>query len=720
MNQWVKGFCRKREKISCGKCDARKFVPVSDNIIAGHLKGIDVVKNTGGDFTIGVYPLLLDETCWFLAVDFDKDTWKDDSVAYIEVCESFNVPASLERSRSGNGGHVWIFFAEAIPAKLARQLGSYLLTQAMEKQPGLGFRSYDRLFPSQDIMPNGGFGNLIALPLQKRPRENGNSVFVDKNFIPHSDQWAFLSSIRAMKPAEVEIIVKQAAISGGPLGVRYSISDEDEAAPWRYSPSGRKPDIPIKCPLPDHVKLIIGNQIYIAKDDLPPVLLNRLIRLAAFQNPKFYEAQAMRRSTYKIPRIMHCCEDFPKHIGLPRGCMEDVEALFSSLNIHFEIVDERFSGSKIDFRFTGALRAEQKDAVEVMLQHDMGVLSASTAFGKTVIAAFLIAKRSVNTLVLVHRKQLLDQWIVRLSEFLDIPQEMIGQIGDGKRNLSGKIDVGTIQSISRKGVVDDIVADYGHIVVDECHHISPRSFEIAVRQSKAKFVTGLSATVTRKDGHHPIIFMNCGPVRYKVHDRKQAANRPFEHKVNVRKTGFRLPDDYTPEEYPAINEIYSFLTNDEDRNRSIVNDIIKVVANKRFPLVLTERREHIDTIYSLLEGKIENIIILKGGMGKKQKRAVFKALEELPDNSEKVILATGKYIGEGFDEKRLDTLFLTLPISWKGTISQYAGRLHRINDTKKEVVIYDYVDLNVPMLKKMYSKRISGYKSIGYEIAETE
>jgi len=716
-NEWIRPVCQK-PKIKCGECENRNFVSLSAEVIRNHLTGFDTIDKYAREYLIGVYPMLLDETCWFLAVDFDKETWVADAKAYLETCRSFKVPAALERSRSGNGGHIWIFFSEPIPAKLARQLGAFMLTQAMEGRPQMGFDSYDRFFPSQDTLPRGSFGNLIALPLQKKPRDEGNSVFIDDDFNPHSDQWAFLFSIQRMSLEEVHAIVDMASQRGGVLGVRYVGTDEDEIAPWLISPSGRKPQIPIVGPLPQQLELVLSNQIYIAKDSLPPVLRNRLIRLAAFQNPEFYRAQAMRFPTFDKPRIVHCCEDFPRHVALPRGCLDDVIGLLNSLQIEFKILDERFEGTPIRANFRGELRPEQKSAADAMLQHDIGVLSASTAFGKTVVAAFLIASRAVNTLVLVHRKELLDQWIERLGQFLDIPRKSIGRIGGGKREPYGMIDVGMIQTINRKGIVDDSIGNYGHIVVDECHHISARSFEIVARQSKAKYVSGLSATVIRKDGHHPIIFMNCGPIRYKVDDKTQAARRPFTHRVITRATNFRLPHSFEVDRYTAIQEIYGFLEESSNRNELIVSDVIGTVNDGRFPLILSERKNHLQKLADMLSGKIENVIVMKGGMGKKQRKNIQQILDGLSENGSSVIIATGKYLGEGFDNPRLDALFLTLPISWRGTIAQYAGRLHRINDRKKEVLIYDYADLYVPVLARMYGRRIKGYRSIGYEVAE--
>jgi hypothetical protein len=448
-NEWIRGLCRK-PKVKCADCENRDFISLTDDIIQNHLMGADVYSGSKRDYTIGIYPLLTDETCWFLAADFDKENWIDDVSAYLETCKTYNVQAVLERSRSGNGGHVWIFFSEPVPASQARRLGSFILTETMDRRPEIGLDSYDRFFPTQDTIPKGGFGNLIALPLQKKPREKGNSVFLNDSLMPYQDQWAFLSTIKRMSLAEVEKIIDQAENRGGILGVKIVATDEDDIEPWLAPPS-RKKEVPVTGPLPDQIKLVLGNQIYIEKEILPPSLRNRLIRVAAFQNPEFYKAQAMRFPTFGKPRIINCCEDFPKHIGIPRGCFDEIISLFESLKIKVRLIDERFHGEPIDIKFIGRLRPEQKKAAEAMLNFDTGVLSASTAFGKTVIATYLIAKRGVNTLILVHRRQLLDQWVARLSSFLELDPKKIGQIGGNIRKPSGVIDVAMIQSINKKG-----------------------------------------------------------------------------------------------------------------------------------------------------------------------------------------------------------------------------------------------------------------------------
>ena len=532
-NEWISGVCEK-PRTRCDDCRFREYVPVTDDVVRNHLLGLDPQDRPGRDFTMGVYPMLPDETCWLLAADFDKATWQEDARAFLETCKSCQVPVALERSRSGNGGHCWCFFSEPIPAALARKMGAFLLTQTMERRPEIGLDSYDRFFPSQDTLPKGGLGNLIALPLQRKPRENGNSLFLDASASPYADQWAFLSSLRRMTRQEVETVVSEAETQGDLLGVRIPVTDENDNRPWLLPPSGKHKDPPIIGPLPERLDLVLGNQIYVPKADLSPSLRNRLIRLAAFQNPEFYQAQAMRLSTFGKPRIISCCEDHAKHLGLPRGCLDELLDLLKTHQIKAQIDDQRLAGTPIAVAFHGTLRAEQQQAADALLRHDTGVLAASTAFGKTVVGAYLIAQRKVNTLVIVHRRQLLDQWVAALGQFLGLAPQEIGQIGGGKHKPTGRFDVAMIQSLSQDGVVDDIVGNYGHVIVDECHHVSAVSFERVVGQCKARYVTGLSATVARKDGHQPIIFMQCGPIRHRVDDRRQAEARPFDHKVVVR------------------------------------------------------------------------------------------------------------------------------------------------------------------------------------------
>ncbi|MGD0262327.1 MAG: DEAD/DEAH box helicase family protein [Verrucomicrobiota bacterium] len=711
-NEWVRGLCDK-PRIKCPECPNRRLLPVTDDVVRQHLSGRD---DLGREFVMGLYPMLSDETCYLLAVDLDGDAWREDAGALRATCRRLALPVALERSRSGKGGHLWLFFAEALPASMARNVGSHLLTEAMEGRPEIGLSSYDRLFPNQDTLPKGGFGNLIALPLQKKPRAAGNSVFLDEQFEPYQDQWAFLSSVRKIVRAQAESLAREAERRGRITGVRLALGEEDEDLPWASPPSRRRKEPPIAGPLPKTLELVLGDQIYIAKEHLPPGLHSRLLRLAAFQNPEFYRAQTMRLPTFGKPRIIHCAEDGPKHLALPRGCLRETQDLLSSLGIEATLRDERFGGTPLDVRFRGELRPEQQLAANALAAHDIGVLAATTAFGKTVVAAWLIARRGVNSLVLVHRRQLLEQWVERLASFLDVPAKSIGRLGGGRKNLTGRIDVALMQSLVRKGVVHDCVGSYGHLVVDECHHLPARSFELVARRAKARYVTGLSASITRKDGHQPIIFMQCGPVRYRVNARQQAALRPFAHHVLVRPTGFRAPDLAAADSRAEFQRLYESLTQAAGRNQLICRDVIAAVQAGRFPLVLTERTEHLRFLATQLSAAIPHVITLQGGMGRKQIQAAMASLAQVPDDQGRALLATGRYIGEGFDEPRLDTLFLTLPVSWRGTIAQYVGRLHRLHTGKREVQVYDYADLDVPMLARMFERRCAGYEAVGYTL----
>jgi superfamily II DNA or RNA helicase len=697
--------------MKCSQCPNRDLLSLKDADVFNHLVG-HVGGKKDRDHVLGIFPLLADETTWFLALDFDKTSWVDDVGAFAAVCRDKHVPHSIERSRSGNGGHVWIFFAQPISAGLARKLGAALLTATMERRPEIGLDSYDRMFPNQDTMPKGGFGNLIALPFQGHAVARGNTLLLDEQFQPIADQWAYLKSLRRMSQQEASQIVAQAASDGDVLGVKRVATEDADDDPWTLPPSRRRKATPLTGPLPERIEAVLANEIYIPKEGLPPALRNLIVRLAAFQNPEFYRNQAMRLPTYATPRIIGCAEDHGKHIGLPIGCLDDLRAMLKDLGIGLIAEDKRESGLPIDAQFQGELRPEQAEAAARMLEHDAGVLAASTAFGKTVVATYLIAKRGVSTLVLVHRKQLMDQWCERLAGFLGLDPKHIGRIGGGTGKPTGMVDVAMIQSLVRKGVVSDVVSRYGHLVVDECHHISAPSFEQVARRCSARYITGLSATVTRKDGHHPIILMQCGPIRYRTDPRKDAERRPFEHRVIVQETGFTGPARCDA----RIHDIYAALVADLARNRLIAADVVAAVQAGRSPVLLTERRDHMDTLIEMLTGKVPHLVVLAGGMGRKQRKATVAQLAAVPPNEGRLLIATGKYIGEGFDDARLDTLFLAMPISWRGTLAQYAGRLHRLHDQKRDVLIHDYADVQVPMLNRMFLRRLNGYRAIGYRV----
>jgi superfamily II DNA or RNA helicase len=702
-NEWVPGICEK-PRIKCAECPNRAFVAVTDEAVYDHLAGRQ---------TLGVYPLLKDDTTWFVAADFDGSSWRDDAMAYATSCRELGVAANVEISRSGEGAHVWIFFASPIPAREARQLASAAITRACARHRTLEFASYDRLFPSQDTLPRGGFGNLIALPLQRQARDGGASVFVDDAWQPYADQWAFLASIRRIAPHAVHSVLARAEREDGVLGVRsVSVSEDAIDDPWTLPPSRHRSKPAVTGPLPDMLKLVSANMLFVIKDGLPTPLINRLARIAAFQNPEFYQAQSLRFSTFGKPRIIGCAEDFPRHIALPRGCADELSALCRDHGIALESQDERYAGAEIDAPFEGALRPEQSRAVEALLAHDTGVLCAPTASGKTVVAAAVIAARSTNTLVIVHRTQLLDQWRSRLATFLRIDDRAIGAIGAGQQSATGIIDIAVMQSLVRKGVVKDVVANYGQVIVDECHHVSAVSFERVMKEVKARFVLGLTATPLRRDGHHPIIFMQCGPIRFRGSNSRASAE--VRHVVIPRHTGFTSPAGVD-----RIQSLLGLLGPAEERNTLILDDIRAAIADRRTPLVLTERKDHLLRLSQALKAlAVADVIVLSGGMGRRKQAAEVARLGMPSDTDRRIVLATGRFIGEGFDDPRLDTLFLAMPIAWRGTLAQYAGRLHRDHAGKREVRIYDYVDADVPPLARMFNKRLRGYRAMGYAIVD--
>jgi len=711
-NEWVRGVCEK-PRIKCSACRFQQWLPVTDEVVRWHLEG---VQPDGRPFVMGAYPMLMDESCHWLAIDLDGDEWWPDALALREVCGWLDLDWNLERSRSGNGGHLWFFFEKAVPAVDARKLGAHLLTEALDLRPETGLASYDRFFPNQDTLPKGGFGNLIALPLQRLAREADNTVFVDAEGKPYPDQWSTLSRIERVTARRLEQIVMAAAAKNRVLSVRMAPVEDWEYAPWTAPPS-RKTARPDQTAWPSGLHVIMADQLYLPSANLPASLRNQLMQLAAFQNPEFYRAQAMRLPVYDKPRVIGCAEIHPDHLALPRGCLTDLQSFAKESGIGLQFEDLRQSGERIDVSFQGQLRPEQQAAARAMLKHETGVLSATTAFGKTVAAAWLIAERQVNTLVLVHRRQLLEQWVERLSQFLGIDAKSIGRLGGGHRKLKGEVDVALIQSLIRRGEVNDEVAQYGQIIVDECHHLPAFSFEQVVKRAKARYVHGLSATVQRKDGHHPIIFMQCGPVRHRVDAKEQALARPFRHRIIVRPTQYRAEAAEDEDRRLQFQQLCQGIVRDRSRNDLICADAAEALNEGRHPLVLTERTEHLDLLESHLGQMGIHSILLKGGLTNRERRSAIAEITDLPKEGQ-VLLATGSFIGEGFDCPRLDTLLLAMPVSWRGTLAQYAGRLHRLHADKQEVRILDYADLAEPMLARMFERRCKGYEALGYRIEE--
>lgn len=695
-NEWRQGVCEK-PRIKCSECKHSLFAPVTDYVISNHLKG---------KITAGVYPLLLDDKCHFLAIDFDDADWREDARAVLQTCSENALPAALEISRSGEGAHLWLFFAKAMPARDARRLGTALISATCARTRQLKLDSYDRLFPNQDSMPKGGFGNLIALPLQKNPRDLGRSVFVDMNLQPLSDQWAFLESIKPLTQHDLETTLIKLVGDRHPLDIAYAdVPDENSDTPWIKV---ARPDIKLTGVMPKAILATIAGQLFIEKAGIPQNLMNRLIRLAAFQNPDFYQAQAMRMSAWDKPRIIGRAENHPKHLALPRGCLSDVTSLLSANKIDFRLDDERSHGRPLNAKFLGVLRPDQQEALVAVLPHDFGMLVAPTAFGKTVTAAALIAQRKVSTLVIVHRADLMRQWQERLTSFIELDEQKIGLIGGGKKKPTGLLDIAVIQSLSRREDLTEFFNHYGQIIIDEAHHLSAQSFEAVLKQANSRYILGLSATPVRSNGHHPIIFMQCGPIR---HIAKRPAHVPHQLMVRVRHLS---TSGIAP--HASIQEVIRLLSENGDRNARIAADAMSALNDGRKVLLLTKRTEHLDLLYEFLKNVGFPCFILHGRMKAKERQLVIKALADLPEGAPHILLASAQLIGEGFDHAPLDTLILTLPISWAGTLQQYVGRLHREHASKTDILIYDYAELDQPQLYRMWEKRQRGYRAMNYTI----
>lgn len=693
-NAWRSGVCGKPTR-KCSVCNNRELLPFDNKTIHDHL---------AGRHTIGIYPLLKDDTCWFLATDFDEETWREDAQAFLLACNDVAIPATLEISRSGNGAHVWIFFSEPVSARDARLPGSAIVSATCRNMRQLSLKSYDRFFPNQDILPKGGFGNLIALPLQAHPRIESKSIFVDNSLQQYPDQWAHLAAVERLSKQQVCDAITQVSDGIHPIDVAF-VDEGDALEPWK-TPSSHP--VSLNGPLPETVRIVQANQLFIEKDRLGQPLANRLIRIAAFQNPEFHKAQAMRLPVWDKPRIISCADNFPHHLGLSRGCIDAVTELLREHNINLELLDERLPGTPIEAIFTGSLRKDQQTAKTVMLRYDTGILCAPTAFGKTVTAAAIIAKRRTSTLILVHRSELQKQWKDRMRSFLELPKGLPGLIGGGKNKPAAVIDIALMQTLSRQENLASLLDGYGQIVVDECHHLSAFSFEKILKAVKARYVLGLTATPVRRDGHQPIIFMQCGPIR---HQAKKPENAPTLLEVYPR-----YMDIGSNPEAEGIQALFKTLVTNEHRNHIIVNDAVVAYRQNRNVLVLTERTEHLERLHTLLQPVIPELIVLHGRMPGKHRKAALERLASLDEKQPKIILATGRLSGEGFDYPPLDTLLLAMLVSWKGTLQQYAGRLHRYHPDKGAIHIYDYIDNEQPQLVRMWHKRRAGYQAMGYLI----
>ena len=696
-NEWVHGVCEK-PRVKCSDCPNQNFPPLDHAAIHSHLIG---------RHTIGTYAIREDDSCIFLAADFDGDGWMQDIEEYRRAAEQMGISVGMERSRSGNGGHAWIFFASPVPAVLARRLGTLIVARATSFHWGMKLSTYDRFFPNQDTCPKGGFGNLIALPLQQEPRKSGNTLFLDDNFEPVSDQWAYLASLPKIDLAELQRLLENNFDAEKGIEPTESESlDLDESALNVIPQAVRRGDFK------GTLKLLRNSQITIPLADVPTGLGAALKRLGTIANPLFYEKQRLRFPTINIPRFIFCGEEHDDRLLLPRGTLHDIEKLVSRAGGKVSITDRRPTPATADLSFIGTLSSTQSAAVDAMMGHVEGVLVAPPGAGKTVMACAAIARRSTHTLILVHRKQLLDQWSERLQTFLGISKNEIHILGKARYH-DAPVALGMFPTLARSEFPEALLAKYGHVIIDECHHVPAASFEAAMKRCTARYIFGLTATPNRKDGLQKILFLQCGPIRHRIDlDRSEEQSRT----VFVREFSLRLASE---KDRLPIHQIWEHLIQSGERNRAIASDVSSALEEQRLCALLSDRKEHLSTLESLLREKLpeESICRIDGSTNQKLRTAILnnlrsKACEGRPF----VLLATASLLGEGFDMPELDTLFLTMPISFKGRLIQYAGRLHRFSEKKKPVRIYDYVEPDHPLTAQMYRKRITAYHKMGVSI----
>jgi superfamily II DNA or RNA helicase len=667
----------------------REYLPLTEDVISKHLSG---------ELTVGLYPLLRGDTCRLLACDFDGATWVLDALAYLEACAAAGVPAALERSRSGNGAHVWALFSAEVSAVSARRLGACLLREAMSMRSELDLASYDRLFPAQEFMPKGSLGNLIALPLQGVTRRQGNTVFLDPSTLePFGDQWRFLSGLGRLSAPAVESLVESLRpVEAGPDATRLRAPRDRPAVP-----------VPARIPARRAAMLVVE------RIGLPPPLVASLKHLASLHNPDFYEKQRLRFSTWRTPRFIRCYEETIDELRLPRGLLDQAERLIRDAGSSLVIAEGCPPPAAAAFDFAGVLTDQQQRALGALAGHELGVLVAPPGAGKTVIACARIAEVGVRTLVVVNRRPLMDQWRARLEALLGLTSAEIGKLNSGAKRRVGLVDVVMAQSLARRDDIEELTAGYGLVVVDECHHIPAATFEAFVRRIPVRGWLGLTATPYRRDGLEDLITMHCGPIRHQI-PAEAGPSAGLQLELIVHHTGHEPP---TVDDQP-IQDIFRCLVEDDYRTAVICDDVERALDRGRRCLVLTQRTDHIERLCKELESRGHGPLVLRGGMGQRARRAVLDELGQARDKG-LVLIATGSYLGEGFDSPQLDTLFLAFPLAFKGGIVQYVGRVLRAAEGKHDVEVHDYVDTQIPVLARMHTKRRQAYASLGFDTSRS-
>ena len=728
-NRWDRGcHIQKKDGVRCKDCELRAYKPVTLPLIKAHMNGTD----PNGNDVVAIYPMLENNLCQLLVFDFDNhakgaeqedyanidDSWKEEINALRRICKNLNVDAMVERSRSGRGAHLWIFFKEMIPARLARKFGFALLEKGAESVNLKSFKYYDRMIPTQDALPEGGLGNVIALPLQGMALKSGNSAFVDENWNAYEDQLKVLVGTRRLTRQKIDDYLSLWYSTG------FTSEDNGTDAPWDKNSEIEAGSVK------GVVRIVLADRIYIDSSGMSNKTKRQLRRMATFSNKQYFQNQAMDMPNYDESRFIYLGSDEGKYIVLPRGLREDILKKFDNAGIRYKIEDKRTQGRELNISFKGELRESQIPAAETMLENETGILHAATAFGKTVVCCDMIARRGISTLILVDRADLMNQWIKRLDEFLDIDEELpeyqtktgrtrkrkslIGNLQGAHDTLTGIVDVAMIRSLKKKDGFHPMLKEYAQVYFDECHHAASESAIEVLQEINAKYVYGVTATPKRGDGKEKINEFLLGPIRYRFTAKDRAEEQNIDHLVYPRFTRTVKPHHLS--KTPYGNDAYELIRNNDVRDEQIIRDVADCVQAGRTPVVLTKYVDHANKLSERLKKYADRLILLTGANGTKVRRAQVKELNEVDDSDSLILVGTGSLLGEGFDFPRLDTLFMATPVSGENVVEQYVGRLNRDYDGKENVIVYDYVDSHIPKFDKMYAARLKAYKKIGYEL----
>lgn len=728
-NRWDRGcHIQKKDGVRCKDCELRAYKPVTLPLIKAHMNGTD----PNGNDVVAIYPMLENNLCQLLVFDFDNhakgaeqedyanidDGWKEEINALRRICKNLDVDAVVERSRSGRGAHLWIFFKEMVPARLARRFGFALLEKGAESVNLKSFKYYDRMIPTQDALPEGGLGNVIALPLQGMALKSGNSAFIDENWNAYEDQLNVLAGTRRLTRQGIEDYLSLWYSTGS------TSEDNGTDAPWDKNSEIEAGSVK------GVVRIVLADRIYIDSTGMSNKTKRQLRRMATFSNKQYFQNQAMDMPNYDESRFIYLGSDEGKYIVLPRGLREEILKKFDNAGISYKIEDKRTKGQELNISFRGELRESQIPAVETMLENETGILHAATAFGKTVVCCDMIARRGISTLILVDRADLMNQWIKRLEEFLDIDEELpeyqtktgrtrkrkslIGNLQGAHDTLTGIVDVAMIRSLKKKDGFHPKLKEYAQVYFDECHHAASDSAIEVLQEINAKYVYGVTATPKRGDGKEKINEFLLGPIRYRFTAKDRAEEQNINHLVYPRFTRTVKPHHLS--KTPYGNDAYELIRNNDVRDEQIIRGVADCVQAGRTPVVLTKYVDHAKKLSERLKTYADRLILLTGANGTKARRAQVEELNKVDNSDSLILVGTGSLLGEGFDFPRLDTLFMATPVSGENVVEQYVGRLNRDYDGKENVIVYDYVDSHIPKFDKMYSARMKAYKKIGYEL----